>query len=1781
MRLDTTSRAVDGKVLIGVVYGGPARTPVAGATIVCSWDNLTTQTKQDGTYSLPLPSSFGGAQFTVSAPGFVTYRMTTIFVGWDRGTHAYDFFLQPVVPPARQPVVRSLRSQYGELFPVLDGVAVTNRYSAQVDWNGTPGTLRFQAPGQALTASGSAATEELSVEFDMGTAFDPVASVAPGWRKSNPLVVTAINGEGQASAPVTVYPGVFRVPEWVIGLPNAEVTMAVGHGGWEFGVDARYPASPVMGMTDVPEWVPFIGGQFGLESTQAILQGEFRSASSSGRITVSGGTGFRAGGMGSVAGSAGGGLGFTLGDAWSVDGLFGLTIEGEVSQGLGVLECVPVPAVQVFAQTPGGQLVNDRVMLFAEVSPEVALEVAFGLLSAEGGGWDLGFKGTDVEIGVGLTGGVEIDLTRACRVRGYAEGTPKVFLHFPGEPEWFTRAEVCFRTGVQVKSFFDTVLLKAEKVWYLVLYDSAEGARRAASDIPGAIVKGKTVLVPQTLLSERNTAIRGPQEGGYVFLSADRKQGNRGTETVLLADAFSECRPSLAVDSGRKLLVFVADTAAKADLQSTEIQYSLDTGTGWSVPTAITADTHLDCSPQVAFDEGGNAVSVWLRSRHGDLTDPAAVEPEMEVAYAVLDAASGTWTSPQFLTDNTYVDYGARLVRGNDGSLLLVWAANEGNEIVGTAAHPTRLLARRWDGTSTAWGPEIVAVEGTEGIGTAEFSAAWSGTAGEIVFVRDGDLDFGTGDDTELVRVSFDGTAFSAPVAATADAGVPVADRTPELACDSTGVFHLAWLREEQLLLAEGLDIANATVVRDRGKSTGLTGFRLIRSAEDSLFVVWPDDTDGQADLWCRAFDPVHRVWGRDGRLTNDTAMEKAVDVAVEANGELLLAYAKTAIIMETVEVELEGTRQTVTIENVHREGATDLVLLRHAIEVDLRVGAIELDPGNPAPGEEVQIAVRVANAGDGSCGNVAVALYDGDPADGGTCIGEVQTLAEALPGQSEAVLAWTWTVPDGDRSRVLWAVADPEDAVPEPVEENNAAQRAVVLADPAAVAASARWLRDNVYVLSATLRNAGVVSTGPFSVRFLLGDESAGVEIGSVYVAGLLPGWEDVVPIEWDAGGTILPAAVQAEILLDGAWVESDVSNNTATMQVNEPVLRIPPAPSGLAAVPTVHQVHLTWTDNAEDEDGFRLTRGGGPGGEEEIGFVGAGVTAYTDDTVEPGTEYTYAVFAYNATGMGETSAPVTTRTLTDTDGDELPDEWEQAIVDADADDDLNGVGDVFPEDDFDGDGASNLAEFLGGSNPTDPGSLPVYTLTYTAGAHGTVAGDSPQTVEHGSAGTAVTAVPDGCHGFVQWSDGSTANPRQDKNVTADIAVTAEFAILRYTLTYTAGANGTITGPTPQVVDCGSNGQAVTAEPAVGFSFIRWSDGVIENPRQDWAVSADVTVTAEFADVTPPGAPGVCQETGAIDGVGIHSVSDEFTGSGWDLRAIHIVDSSGLSGDPPVHAQTVFPGGESWQTGTSSGTGSVAFDLGAPAEVARAHVWNLNFYPPYHGRGARDVAVFSSLDGVVWNGHGTVTFPIATGADGDPGFDLDASSWGETRYIRFDILSNFGLADNAGHVGLSEVQFLRRQVQGRPTWAWSGSGGGVGEFRIRLDNENLSEGAILTQATWWTPHEPLSHGPHTLYVQERDDAGNWSASGSLTIDVIRSYTVTFQEGAHGALDGGTPDVEITVEHGDPAPAAPAVTADACWDFAGWAPALPATITEDVETTAQYTQQTYTVTFRP
>ncbi len=191
---------------------------------------------------------------------------------------------------------------------------------------------------------------------------------------------------------------------------------------------------------------------------------------------------------------------------------------------------------------------------------------------------------------------------------------------------------------------------------------------------------------------------------------------------------------------------------------------------------------------------------------------------------------------------------------------------------------------------------------------------------------------------------------------------------------------------------------------------------------------------------------------------------------------------------------------------------------------------------------------------------------------------------------------------------------------------------------------------------------------------------------------------------------------------------------------------------------------------------------------------------------------------------------------------------------------------------------------------------SLNTYTLTYTAGAGGSITGDTPQTVNHGSDGTPVTAVPDTGYHFVDWSDGVLTATRTDTNVTANLSVTANFSVDYFALTITkAGTgDGTILS-TPSGISCGSTcvgsfayGTVVSlsAVPSSTSSFTGW-DGDYTGTDNPLTVTMDgpKTLQGTFARIT-------------------HTISGTVTAGGSPLPGVTM---TGLPGSPVTDASGFY----------------------------------------------------------------------------------------------------------------------------------------------------------------------------------------------------------------------------------------------------------------------------------
>jgi len=94
--------------------------------------------------------------------------------------------------------------------------------------------------------------------------------------------------------------------------------------------------------------------------------------------------------------------------------------------------------------------------------------------------------------------------------------------------------------------------------------------------------------------------------------------------------------------------------------------------------------------------------------------------------------------------------------------------------------------------------------------------------------------------------------------------------------------------------------------------------------------------------------------------------------------------------------------------------------------------------------------------------------------------------------------------------------------------------------------------------------------------------------------------------------------------------------------------VTTIPAAPSSLTATAiSASQINLSWSDNSNNEDGFRIERKiGAAGTYSQIVTVGAGVTTYQNTGLTEATSYYYRIRSYNAAGNSSYSVEVNATT-------------------------------------------------------------------------------------------------------------------------------------------------------------------------------------------------------------------------------------------------------------------------------------------------------------------------------------------------------------------------------------------------------------------------------------------------------------------------------------------------------------------------------------------------------
>ncbi len=338
----------------------------------------------------------------------------------------------------------------------------------------------------------------------------------------------------------------------------------------------------------------------------------------------------------------------------------------------------------------------------------------------------------------------------------------------------------------------------------------------------------------------------------------------------------------------------------------------------------------------------------------------------------------------------------------------------------------------------------------------------------------------------------------------------------------------------------------------------------------------------------------------------------------------------------------------------------------------------------------------------------------------------------------------------------------------------------------------------------------------------------------------------------------------------------------------------------------------------------------------------------------------------------------------------------------------------------------------------------------------------------------------------------------------TIDFTLYAQWSPGSFTFSYSAGANGSLTGSELQSVAIGANGSIVTAVANAGYHFVAWSDSVTNNPRTDLTAAANISVTANFA-LNPTHT--ISYSLGGGSGT-LPTQSDVAEGA-----TFNTVISTGLS-------KTGF-------TFNKWSDGSTLYVAGAPYIMSTSNVlltatWNAISY------------TFTYMAGTNGSLAGTATQTVAAGSDGTPVLAIANAgshfvSWSDssTANPRTDLAASADITVTATFVlttthtvtyslggGSGSLPTQSDVAEGANFTLASSSGLTMSGYTFSSWNDgsaNYAAGVIYTMSTnnllftaLWNEHTPPPPPPPAP-VQTSTITGISPATGS----VIGGYTLT------------------------------------------------------------------------
>ena len=835
----------------------------------------------------------------------------------------YSGAVRMTAPVVVLPEVMTVTRTYPGFF-LQNSKNYQNVFTVPVDWKGTtPGTVRFKVNSQPAfekpaTAAGASHTFNLTTDFPVRYPFSTIE-------------ITPITANGVVGTPKIEKIYVFPYPVWLQlalnDLGSEALNFTTGPGIITANIDVQYPTPPLEAKGNIPSFVPYFSGPFGISETFGKVEGHVTNLGN-GELTITGNGKIQAMGQSKASLNVTGNGTFLLGEGGLDLQTANFHLDGQATFKKTVPLLTALPGMATFNNFSLVRRFNETAKLTGVVKPSVLLDATW---EQEGQG-NLVFQNGTGLLGLQLDGIVSSKLGPVY-VEGSVSGKGTITLGVPAPT--IRSGDLTFQAGAKLKinhlfggsNFNQTITYKC--TWTAPSYDPQCDTSDPLPAGAGQFRLGKLPNLKLDLLHHNYDRF-----GRYEAQAAEAMKSPAAvaanSDTTLVSNVFPGADPTiLPVGASGKMLMWVRQDPNLPVLQSTGISWSYFDGTNWTSPSAIANDTRAEMSPVMGVDASGNVVAVWSRVKEAAFNTPVTSLEELplfykqfEVVSSVFNTGARTWGPVGVLTDDLAYDTGLHIAHDADGNLLLTWQSNPSGEFTGTTTAPATLKYSFWNGSN--WNaPQTIA---NNLANLSEHSAAIRGNNAFLVVPQDPNTN--VPNDEALALYTWNGSAWSP---ASTFAGGGVNNQLPFAIYDGAGQGRVIWRKGTDLVQASLADPV-PSIVRADSDSTGFNNLRLLHDSRGNLALMWQEMADsGPANIIARSFNPATQTWSSDIRLNEDERMSKDADGYFGEDGKLRIAYLASQINRVDQTVTVNG--QPSVVSNIPEFGQTDLRLLEYAVK--------------------------------------------------------------------------------------------------------------------------------------------------------------------------------------------------------------------------------------------------------------------------------------------------------------------------------------------------------------------------------------------------------------------------------------------------------------------------------------------------------------------------------------------------------------------------------------------------------------------------------------------------------------------------------------------------------------------------------------------------------------------------------------------------------------------------------------------------------------------------------